>query len=79
MKIPKVNRSDMILTLTTIVVLAATLKFLLDGASITMGEHIIVFGHVDSMTYGTLLSPVLAAHGFLEHKKEKVKNNDNQS
>lgn len=69
---PKSNKPDMMVTLVVVAVLAAVFKFLTDGISVTVGSHIINFGHVDSMAYGSLLAPVLGAHGYLDSRPKEV-------
>lgn len=63
-KHPRTGLGDPMLTITVIAVGIAALKFLLDGASITLFGHILDFGHVDPLTYGSLLTPILGAHSW---------------
>lgn len=64
LKHPRTGLPDVMLTLSTVVVLAASVKFLLEGINLTIFGHMVNFGHADAMTYGTLLTPVLGAHGY---------------
>lgn len=58
-------------TMTVLATTAAVIKFLLDGVSIDVAGHVLSFGHVDSMAYGSLLTPVLAAHGFVDTRPSR--------
>lgn len=66
LKHPSTGKTDAILTMTCFIVVLCGLKFLFDGVEITIFGHIISFGHADPMAYGTLLTPVLGAHGARE-------------
>lgn len=74
LKNPKTGVPDLMTTLTTITVLVATLKFLLDGVTLTLKGHTLDFGHLDSMTYGMFLAPILGTHGWVETKTTKETN-----
>ena len=65
-------------TLATIVTLSAVFRFLLDGVSLVVCGHSMSFGHVDSLTYGSILTPVLGSHVFSESRQQprKVDNPD---
>lgn len=71
LKNPKSNKPDGVLTLAFIVTIAATIKFLLDGVTVTVADHVINFGKVDALSYGSLLAPVLGAHGYLDGRFKK--------
>lgn len=72
LKHPRTGLPDVMGTLTVVVVIAAALKFLLDGVSLAVHGHTITFGHVDSLTYGSLTGPVLGAHGYLNSRDNTV-------
>jgi hypothetical protein len=61
---PTTRQLDVMLFLVVFVVVAVVLKFFLTGVVITLGAHTITFGSMDGWSYGSVLSPVLAAHGF---------------
>lgn len=65
LKHPRTGLPDVMATMTMVVVIASAIKFLLDGVSLVINGHTISFGHADSMSYGTLLTPVLGAHSFV--------------
>ena len=65
---PTTGEVDVILSLVVFVVVICGLKFLLDGVSLQIFGHLINFGHVDSMSYGTMLAPTLGAHGYIATK-----------
>lgn len=65
---PSTGEIDVILSLVVFVVVICGLKFLLDGVSIQVFGHMVSFGHVDSMSYGTMLAPTLGAHGYIATK-----------
>lgn len=65
LKHPRTGRPDMMITLSTIAVVSASLKFLFDGSALVE-----LFGHCDSTTYAAFLGPILGAHGFLEVKNK---------
>lgn len=56
-----------------LVVTVCSLRFLLDGVSFSG----VVIGHVDPLAYGSILTPVLAAHGWIKTKM-KVEENKNE-
>lgn len=55
--------------LTALVVIAAAVKFLLDGITAQYGGYTLNLGHLDSMTYAAFLTPVLGAHGYVLGRK----------
>lgn len=67
-KHPTTGQVDVILSLVVFVVVICGLKFLFDGVSIHVFGHLVSFGHVDSMSYGTMLAPTLGAHGYITTK-----------
>lgn len=76
---PETGKPDLMVTLTTVVTIAAVIKFILDGVSMVINGHTISFGHVDSMTYGSVLAPVLGAHSFIHSNDKKGDPNGNES
>jgi hypothetical protein len=78
-KHPDTGKLDPVLTLSAMTVLICGIKFLLDGASITMSGHSISLGHVDPLAYGAFLTPVLAMHSWLGNKKEGNKEDDDKN
>lgn len=58
-------------TLTVIVTLAATFKFIVEGVVLTYNGNSINLGHVDAMVYAALLTPVLGTHGYVTAKGTK--------
>lgn len=58
--------------LSAIVVIAAAVKFLLDGVTFSVNGHPMDLGHLDSMTYATFLTPVLGAHGWVLGRGSKT-------
>jgi hypothetical protein len=78
---PSSNKPDPMLTMSVIVVTVASLKFLLEGVTVTIHGHDVSFGHVDALVYGALLTPVLGVHGYIKaraSKGQKVDNPDEQ-
>lgn len=75
---PKTGKPDVMVTLTVAVTSAAVFKFLLDGVTVTLVGHTMDFGHIDAMTYGTLLSPVFAAHSYMHAKGQKEEGVENE-
>lgn len=63
------DTNSVILKLSVLVVLACTVKFLLEGVVLHYGTTSIDLGHADSLAYAALLSPVLGTHGYLQGKK----------
>lgn len=47
------------------IVVACALKFLGDGVTLIISGYTLYLGHVDSMTYAAILTPVLGAHGWV--------------
>lgn len=72
----KTTPRDTILTLSVFVVVVASIKFLLDGVTITNSGHTIDFGHVDALSYSSLLAPILGVHGYMKVRKNP-NNGDN--
>jgi|SRR5579859_4495289 len=66
------GKTDVILTLVVLAVMSAVIKFLLDGVTIDIFGHIINFGHTDSVSYGTMLSPILGAHGYMSGRGSNI-------
>lgn len=68
LKNPSSNKPDPMLTMSVIVVLAASIKFITEGVTVQVAAHNINFGHADSLTYGALLGSVLGVHGYIKTK-----------
>jgi hypothetical protein len=73
-KHPVSGKTDVILSLVVFAVMICGFKFLLDGMVINIMGHVISFGHTDSLSYGSILSPILGAHGFIEGKNVTAQN-----
>lgn len=52
-------------TMALIVVVTCALRFLLDGITLTLFGHSLSIGHTDPLAYGAILTPILAAHGYV--------------
>lgn len=65
---PSTGKPDEMVTLTTLVTLAATGRFLLDGITVDIMGHLLTFNHVDSTTYLAFLAPIIGAHGYIKGK-----------
>lgn len=71
------HKRDVILTLSVVATIAAVVKFLMDGVTIQLMGHSIDFGHMDSMSYATLLAPILGAHSWQSTRASKQQKVDN--
>jgi hypothetical protein len=58
--------------LCSLVVYACTFRFVMDGVSFSVHGETFTLGHMDSMAYISILTPVLAAHGFIKSKLDDV-------
>ena len=72
---PRTGKTDVLMTLVVFVVVICGIKFLLDGVQINIAGHILNFGHTDSFSYGSLLSPVLGAHGYVDVRGSEISSN----
>lgn len=70
-KHPSTGKPDSILTLTCFVVIACTLKFVLEGVAVHLFGGSFTLGHADAATYMAVLTPVMGAHGFREYNSFK--------
>ena len=52
--------------LTVLTVVVCCIRFVFDGVTVPIGEKALSVGHTDPLAYGSILSPVLAAHGFVK-------------
>lgn len=59
------------LSLSILVVVVCCFRFLMDGMEWSLFGHTITFNHIDAMTYGALLTPVLGAHGYIDSQSGK--------
>jgi hypothetical protein len=75
-KDPQTGLPSEMVTLTIMVTVAATARFLLDGVSIQIFSTHTTFSHIDSMTYAAFLAPILGSHSFLKNKDAGGKNDD---
>lgn len=57
------------LTLSFIVVSVCALRFLFDGLSLNILGHTLDIGHMDPLAYGSILTPVLGAHGYVQTRR----------
>ncbi len=73
---PSTQKPDSILTLTVFVVVACTIKFVMEGVTFHLFGHPVDLGHADASTYGAILAPVLGAHSVREYKGLKKDNAD---
>lgn len=77
---PSSGKEDPMLTMSVLVVTVASIKFLLEGVSLTLSGQSVTFGHVEAMVYGALLTPVLGVHGYIKARvpssTQKVDNPD---
>lgn len=62
--------------LSSIVVGVCALRFLIDGLAVTIMGQTLIAPHTDPMAYGSILTPVLAAHSYI---KAKGKNKPTES
>jgi len=56
------------LTVTLLSVIACIVKFFFDGVSFSIFGHMVILGHADASTFGSILTPILSAHGVREWK-----------
>lgn len=49
---------------------ACVVKFMAEGITFYVGGHAINLGHVDAMTYSSLLLPLWGAHGYTTVNKD---------
>lgn len=54
------------------IVIAAGIKFLLDGVTITVLKYSMDMGHLDPLAYAAILTPVCGAHGVREFVSAKA-------
>jgi len=62
---------DPLFVLVAFAVICAVVKFLADGVTFTAFGHPVSLGHVDPLAYGSLLTPILAAHGYIKGQTPK--------
>lgn len=60
------------LTLVVFAVVAAVVRFFLDGVTITVVGQSITLTHQDPLAYGSLLAPILGAHGFINTRPNTI-------
>lgn len=57
---------DPLFALIVFSVVIAVAKFLIDGVTFEIAGHPVNLGHMDPLAYGSLLTPLLAAHGYIK-------------
>lgn len=67
------NSKDPWFTLVAFTTVCVTIKFLLSGVVVTVAGVALNLGNVDAMAYGSILTPILAAHGYIKGKKPEPK------
>ena len=60
------NIKDPLLALIVVTVLSCVLKFLAEGVTFTVHGNLVNLGHTDSLAYGSILTPLLMAHGYIK-------------
>lgn len=60
------------LTLVAVAVIAAVARFLLDGVAISIAGHVFAFSKTDPLAYGSLLTPILGAHGYMNTRPNTI-------
>ena len=74
---PSTGRQDPMLTMSVIVVLIASIKFLFAGVILITAKGVTVnFGNVDATVYAALMGPVLAYHGYVRGKGSEGKGDE---
>jgi hypothetical protein len=58
--------------LSSIVVAVCSFRFLFDGAVIELFGQTFTLAHTDPIAYGSILTPVLAAHSYIRAKAKNV-------
>lgn len=58
--------------LSFVVVGVCSIRFLFDGITFSYGEHSFIVGHIDSLAYGSILTPVLVAHGYVKTRLDSI-------
>lgn len=61
-KHPRSEEPDAMLTFAAIALFVCAVKFLLNGAVLTVGVHTVNFGTTDSLSYAALLGPTVLAY-----------------
>lgn len=56
--------------LSSIVVAVCAIRFLFDGATLSLLGQTLTFASTDPLAYGSILTPVLAAHGYIRAKAQ---------
>lgn len=62
---PTTGQRDVMITLVVFAVVVCAAKFFLNDVSITTGTHTVNLGHTDSFSFGSFLTPILGAHGYM--------------
>lgn len=61
--------NDTLENLTILVVVICCFRFLLDGVSTTLFGQKFELGHMESLAYGSIMAPILAANGYIKGKR----------
>lgn len=67
------NSKDPWFTLVAFATICVVIKFMAAGITFTVGGVTVNLGNVEAMAYGSLLTPILAAHGYIKGKKPEPK------
>jgi hypothetical protein len=70
---PATGQPSEFVTLSVLVTFAVVFRFLVDGMTFHIFSHVITFVKLDSMTYVSLLGPVLGAHSFIKTRDTEEK------
>lgn len=74
---PATGRQDPMLTMSVVVVLVASIKFLFAGIIVISASGATVnLGNIDATVYAALMGPVLAYHGYVRGKGSEVKGDE---
>ena len=71
LKHPHTGEPDMFITLSTLAVISAIIRFLFEGADIVVfGHTLFAHLHTDPSSYALFLTPVLGSHSYLERGRK---------
>ena len=65
LKHPTTGQIDVMITLVVFAVVICAIKFVLNDVTITTAGHTINLGHTDAFSFGSFLTPILGAHGYM--------------
>lgn len=66
----------MMIKLSVMVVTVCSFRFLFDGVVITIGSNTFSLGHIDALSYGSIMTPILGVHGYIHTKLNAGKKQD---